>query len=200
DSNVDSSQNHKLVNQYVKDNHIADCWYAPYGSPGIARAEQPCHVMPGILSDDGTLTEPVPQVIEGTIFVSTTGISPRFGSTFEVFRGIEPVDVIGGSVLVYKGRFDVRLAAAASHASRAQQLLDRKQPEEAAAEARQAASLGPEDPRNTLALALALISTGATDEARDELNKTIQLAEGDIATWRREKNRAEKELQKLRNN
>jgi 4-amino-4-deoxy-L-arabinose transferase-like glycosyltransferase len=197
DSNVDSSQNHKLVNQYVKDNHITDCWYAPYGSPSIARAEQPCHVIPGILSDDGSQIEPVPPVIEGTVFVSTTGISPRFGNTFETFRDVEPIDLIGGSVFVYKGRFDVRLAAAVSHAMRAQVLLDRNRPEEAVAEARQAVLLGPEDPRNRLALALALKSTGALDEARDELNETIQLTESDPAAWRREKNRAEKELEKL---
>jgi 4-amino-4-deoxy-L-arabinose transferase-like glycosyltransferase len=197
DSNVDSSQNHKLVNQYVNSNQITECWYVPYGSPGIAHAEQPCHVIPGILSDDGTLIEPVPPVIEGTIFVSTTAVSPRFGNTFEVFRGVEPIDIIGGSVFVYKGRFDVRLAAAVSHASRAQHRLDRNQPEEAVAEARQAVSLGPEDPRNHLALALALRSTGETDEARDELHKTIQVTESDPAAWRREKNRAEKELQKL---
>ena len=197
DSNTDSSQNHKLVNQYAKDNHVTDCWYVPYGSPGIARAETPCHVMPGILSDDGTPIETVPPVIEGTIFVTTTAVSPRFGNTFEVFRGVEPIALIGGSVFVYKGRFDVPLAAAVSHASRAQQMLDRNQPEEALAEARQAVSLGPEDPRNHLAIALALKSAGSTDEARDELNKTIQLTESDPAAWRREKNRAEKELQKL---
>ena len=197
DSNTDSSQNHKLVNQYAKDNHITDCWYAPYGSPAIARAEQPCHVIPGLLSDDGSPLDPVPPVIEGTIFVSTTAVSPRFGNTFETFRGVKPIDLIGGSVFVYRGRFDVRLAAAVSHASRAQQGLDRNQPEEAVAEARQAVSLGPEDPRNHLTLALALRSIGNTDEARDELNKTIQVTESDPAAWRREKNRAEKELQKL---
>ena len=197
DSNTDSSQNHKLVNQYVKDNHITDCWYAPYGSPAIARAETPCRVIPGILSDDGSPLEPVPPVIEGTIFVSTTGVSPRFGNTFEVFRDVEPIDIIGGSVFVYKGRFDVRLAAAVSYAMRAHQMLDRNQTEAAVAEARQAVSLGPVDPRSHLALALALISTGNIDEARDGLNKTIQVTESDPAAWRREKNRAEKELQKL---
>jgi hypothetical protein len=197
DSNVDSSQNHKLVNEYVKDNRVADCWYVPYGSPGIAGAEQPCHVIPGILSDDGSPIEPVPPVIEGTVFVTTTAVSPRFGDTFEVFRGIEPIDIIGGSVFVYNGRFDVRRAAAVSRAARSQQLLDRNQPESAVTEARQAVSLGHEDPRNHLALALALTGTGATDEARDELNETVRLTDSDSAAWRREKNRAEKELQKL---
>ncbi|HEV8593320.1 MAG TPA: glycosyltransferase family 39 protein [Pyrinomonadaceae bacterium] len=198
DSNVEIAQNHKLVNQYVKDNHITDCWYAPFGSAGIARAEQPCRVVPGIFGwEDGSSIEAIPPVIEGTIFVSSSGISPRFGNTFEAFRGIEPIDLIGGSVFVYKGRFDVPLVAAVSHSSRAQQMLDRNQPEEALAEARQAVSLGPEDPRNRLTLALALRSTGNTDEARDELNKTIQLTESDPAAWRREKNRGEKELQKL---
>jgi 4-amino-4-deoxy-L-arabinose transferase-like glycosyltransferase len=197
DSNTDSSQNHKLVNQYAKDNHVTDCWYAPYGSPAIARAETPCHVIPGLLSEDGSPLDPVPPVIEGTIFVSTTAVTPRFGNTFEAFRGVEPIDLIGGSVFVFKGQFDVRLAAALSHATRAQLLLDRNQPEVGLAEARQAVSLGPEDPRNHLALALALKSTGKTDEARDELNKTIQITESDPAAWRREKNRAEKEFQKL---
>jgi tetratricopeptide (TPR) repeat protein len=149
------------------------------------------------LSEDGSPIEPVPPVIEGTIFVSTTGISPRFGNTFEAFRGVEPIDIIGGTVFVYEGRFDVPLAAAASHTLRAHQLMDVNSSEEALAEARQAVSLGPEDPRNHLALALALKSTGQTDEARDEFNKTIQVTESDPATWRREKNRAEKELQKL---
>jgi hypothetical protein len=198
DSNVEIAQNHKQVGQYVKDNHITDCWYAPFGSAAIARAEQPCRVVPGIFGwDDGSPIKAIPPVIEGTIFVSSSGISPRFGNTFETFRGDAPIDLIGGSVFVFTGRFDVPLVAAVSHSSRAEQLLDRNQPEEALTEARQAVSLGPDDPRNHITLALVLKRIGNTQEARDELNKAIQVTESDAAAWRREKNRAEKELEKL---
>jgi Flp pilus assembly protein TadD len=80
---------------------------------------------------------------------------------------------------------------------RAQPLLDRNQPKAAMAEARKAVSLGPEDPRNQLALAFALTVSGKTEKARDELIKTIQVTESDHAAWRSRKNRAGKELQKL---
>jgi len=88
----------------------------------------------------------------------------------------KPIAQIGGNIFVYRGRFEVPLAAAISHTHRSGQFLRLNQVNEAVAEGRKAIELGAGDPRTHLSLGLALVRSGQKDEARRELETAFEKA------------------------
>lgn len=204
DSNVENQQNLKLVAEYVARERIPECWFAAYGSGELARAHQPCRMMPALLGlwatlyVSGQVEEPVPPVIEGTVFLSVTVLPPAPFAEYLPIAQTTPVAQIGGSIFVYRGRFQVPLVAALSHASRARQLIRRERFEEAVADGRKAVELAPDDPRTHFWLGIALANAKQTNEAREELEAAIQLSQGDgDYVFRGLKPKAEQELKRL---
>jgi hypothetical protein len=185
DSNVEWGQGVKLANDYLARENITDCWFAGTDNVEINRLEQPCRLLPGSNSSwDFTeqLIEPTPPVIEGTILLSVWTLPPMSGAILP--RGneylpvieSEPIALIGGSILVYRGRFEVPLVAALSHYGRARQLIDLKRFEEAAVDGAKAVELVPDDPNAHYVLGLALVRSGRRDEARSEFEAAVRLA------------------------
>ena len=160
---------------------------------------QPCRVLHSGLRIlvSPTVTEPVPPVIEGTVFVSVNELPPRGAGEYAPFAQSEPVALIGGTTFVYRGRFEVPLAAAMSHAYRSGQFLRLRQTEEAIAEGRRAVELGGGDPRTHLALGLALVRAERRDEARREFETVRELAKSEPA-FRNAEVRAAQELERLK--
>jgi hypothetical protein len=199
DSNVEIGQNLKLVSEYLARENVTDCWFAAFNHRELVEAMQPCRVLPSALRVlvSQTIIEPVPPVIEGTVLVSISELPPRGRGEYMPIAQSEPIAFIGGNTLVYRGRFEIPLAAAMSHAYRAGQFLRVNQTEEALAEGRRAVELGGDDPRTHLALGLALARTGQKTEARSELEAAIELAKPDPA-FRNAEVRAQQELQKLK--
>ena len=178
DSNVNTGQSVKLVNEYLARENIGDCWFAASVHPELMRATQPCRVLPSIVRVlvSQNLIEPVPPVIEGTVLVSVNELPPRGAGEYVPIAQSEPIAFIGGNVLVYRGRFEIPLAAAISRTHRVGQFLRLNQVNEALTEGRAAVELAPADPRTHLSLSLALIRAGQKDEARRELETAIELA------------------------
>ena len=141
--------------------------------------------------------EPVPSVIEGTVLLSSAVLPPSGGDEYLPFLQSEPVALIGGSVFVYRGRFEVPLLVALSHIGRAQQLNRLNRFDEAIADGRKAVELAPDNPRSHLVLGLSLSRAKQTDEARRELETTIKLAEANPALFRPAEVRARTELRRL---
>jgi tetratricopeptide (TPR) repeat protein len=121
--------------------------------------------------------EPVPTVIDGTVFLSVKVLPPSGGTEYLPIAQTTPIAQIGGSVFVYRGRFEVPLLAALSHTRRAQQLVRRARFEDAVADARKAVELAPEDPRTHFWLGMALGNAKQTDEARRELGTALELGQ-----------------------
>jgi hypothetical protein len=177
DSNADWGQNLKLVDAYVREHGIRDCWLAAIGMPDLVRPYTPCRRLPAFnWSATPQLVAIVPPVIEGTVFVSSWELPPWGGREYAALAEREPIDVIGGSILVFRGRFDVPLAAALSYAGRADQLLGWERFAEALRDARTAVELGPGDPRTHWELAAAAARNGLADEARREAATAKRLA------------------------
>ena len=179
DSNVEWGQNYKLVREYVARENIGDCRIAAFGAGELVRAYQPCGLMP---NDYGwnfseQIVEPVPPVVEGTFFVSVASFPPLVGDEYEPILKTAPIAIIGGSIFVYQGRFEVPLVAALSYAGRAEQLIELNRFDEAVADANKAVELAPNDPRPHLVLATAFSRSNQTDEARRELETSVKLAE-----------------------
>ena len=179
DSNVEWGQNYKLVREYVARENITDCRIAAFGAGELVQAYQPCGLMPNDYGWNFTeqLVEPIPPVVEGTMFVSVASFPPLVGNEYEPILKTAPVAQIGGSVFVYRGRFEVPLVSALSYAGRADQLIESNHFNEAVADGQKAVELAPDDPRPHFALAFALRENKKPDEARRELETSIKLAE-----------------------
>jgi 4-amino-4-deoxy-L-arabinose transferase-like glycosyltransferase len=177
DSNVEWGQNLKLVEAYLQDNGIHDCWFAAYGMADLVRPYKTCRKLPSFgWAATEHLVDLVPPVIEGTVLISAWELPPWGGQQYAPLVETQPVDVIGGSILVFRGRFEVPLASALSYASRADQLLGWQRYAEALQDARKAVDLGPNDPRTHWELAATAARNGLADEARQAAEAARRLA------------------------
>lgn len=178
DSNTDTGQDLKTVNEYLKRENINDCWFTAFNHRELVEASQPCRVLPSALRIlvSQTLIEPVPPVVEGTVLVSVNELPPRGAGEYAPFTKGEPVAFLGGNILVYRGHFEIPVAAAMSRAYRSGQFLRLNQIDEALTEARLAVELAPEDARTQLAFGLALLRAGQKPEARRAFEKVVELA------------------------
>ena len=109
--------------------------------------------------------------------MSVASFPPLGGNEYEPILKTEPIAQIGGSIFVYRGRFEIPLVAALSYAGRAEQLIELKRFDEAVADAQKAVELAPNDPRPHLILGTTFSRNNQTDEARRELETSIKLAE-----------------------
>ncbi|MGQ0541943.1 MAG: glycosyltransferase family 39 protein [Blastocatellia bacterium] len=198
--NVNTGQNIKLINEYIAKHDIKECWIADFVHPEMLPHVQPCRTMPSLLRIlvSRNPIAPVPPVIEGTIFLASNELPPQGADEYiPIAAKSEPETVIGGSILVYRGRFEVPLVAAISHVQRSGAFLRRGQTDEAIADARQALAYSTDDPRPHLALGLARARAGATNDARASLETAISLARGK-PVFRNQEARAEQELSKMK--
>ena len=179
DSNVDSGQGLLAARDYLKTHGITDCWMAYFGSADPGYYHLPCKFLPNVFAGWwGQTPEIVPQTYSGTVLIGATELSGAYwGPTelnpYEQFQGMRPVDIIGDSILVYKGRFDFTRASVWSHVDRA---WDQVQPNDAVAEARTAVALGPRTVAAHYALAYMLAQGGHKDGARSEYEAALTLA------------------------
>jgi hypothetical protein len=198
DPNLDFGQNSKFVMDYLKKENITDCWYASHGNVELTVASQPCRLLPGTfqLSLTDQVFDPVPPVIEGTVLLTAMAFPPRV----ELYRSIihtEPIARIGRGVFVYRGRFEIPLAAAISHADRSTILLRLRRFDEALIDGKKAVELGPDDPRTHLALGTALARVGRKDEAKASFERAIEAAQSNAVVFRNQELRARQEIKRL---
>ena len=194
----DMGQNMKLVSEYLAGENTQDCWIVAFVHPEMIRTVQPCRPMPSgmRISISRNLIDPVPPVIEGTIVMNERDVPPLGGDEYLPITKSQPIAFIGGSIFVYRGRFEVPLAAAMSRVHRSGYFLRANDVEQAISEGRKAAELGPNDPRTHLALGLALARGGQKEEARSELEKAAELAKADVR-FRNQEVRARLEIGRL---
>ena len=196
--NTDLGQSIPQVNNYLASENITDCWLTGVVHPELIKAEQPCRPMPSALRPlvSRNVIDAVPPVIEGTVIVSVNELPPMGGDEYVPIAKSEPIAFIGGNMYVYRGRFEVPLAAAMSHFYRSGALLRMNRVDDALAEGREAIRLGPEDPRPHLALGLALLKADQKEEARKELETVVELAKPD-PRFRNAEVRAQQEIKRL---
>ena len=130
DSNVDWAQQLKQVNAWTTAHHVTDCWFAYSQMDGVPAYDRtPCKLMPtglGMISQHSVPI--VPSHVSGTIFISAVDAAgvlwgPGSLNPYGQFRDGHSAELIGHSVLVYRGEFDVPMVAAESHLSQVALLL-----------------------------------------------------------------------------
>jgi hypothetical protein len=173
DSNTDWGQQLIGTKKFVDQHGIKSCWFAYFVESGIRFSDYriPCRPLP--TPDTAWFGErtDTPPVIEGPVLISA-GVLTGFelGSNvlnpYRDFQRLRPDAVIEHGVFVFNGTFRVPFASALGHVDRANDLLDRKQFEQALAEAQTAVTLAPEALPAQMALARVLTATHRTVEAR----------------------------------
>jgi hypothetical protein len=199
DSNAEWGQSVKLASEYLARENITDCWFAGDDNVELNRIQQPCRLIlgsGGSWSKAEQLIEPIPPIIEGTVLLRARFLQP--GDEHLPFTQSEPVAIIGGSILVYRGRFEVPRVAALSHMARARQLVEMNRFEEAVADGLKAIELMPDDPNPHYVLGLVLARSGRRNDARREFETAIRLASENPSKFHTTEMDARTELQQLR--
>ncbi|MGA2351181.1 MAG: phospholipid carrier-dependent glycosyltransferase [Terracidiphilus sp.] len=186
DSNADWGQGLRAVKSYLDANDIHDCWFAHYGwDVDPAYYDIPCKPLPEALSH--MFGEPLPSVptrIEGTILVSGSEADgdywgPGDLNPYEQFLYRRPDALIANSILVFHGQFDVPLLSALSHMSHAQQLANRREWDQALAEAKTSIELAPDSAEAHAILGNILLDMGNHEEAGRSFKRALALAHSD---------------------
>ena len=178
DANADWGQGMRAVKRYLDDNNISDCWFAYDGVTSTEYYGVNCTALPPNQWAGGG---PVPEQISGNLLVSAMTISGIEWENNELnpyreFLHREPDAVIAGTVLVYKGTFDIREISAVQDIAIAKRMNGDGKYAEALEPGQRAVALTPQSVRARLQLGEALAGLKRTDEARKELEAALQLA------------------------
>jgi hypothetical protein len=158
--NTDWGQGLKAARSWVDARGLTDCWYVNFGTGNPAYYGIPCRVFPSgynLSFPPSEVPALIPPRVSGTILMSAGALALGvIGQELAPYRQLwkaAPADVIGGSVLVFQGEFNLQSLAAANRWARAQQFLVRGDIEAAANEGQSSILMQPRDPRAYIVLA-----------------------------------------------
>jgi hypothetical protein len=183
DSSVDWAQQLFQVKAWQQRHPAEDCWFAYFAYPEVNPETYgiTCHHLP--TADTGGLggADNVPTVIEGTVLLSAGDLSgcewPAASlNPYDAFRSLKPEETIDHAVMIYRGRFDLKQAAALSRAQNATEAVGKGDAAGALALADQAVALDPSSILAHEARGDALAATGRKQEARHEWDTSLSEA------------------------
>ncbi|HEX6805266.1 MAG TPA: phospholipid carrier-dependent glycosyltransferase [Terriglobales bacterium] len=183
DSNVDWGQQLKAVKKYLDSRHVQNCWFAYFAQvvadPGYYGI--PCKPLTTIASVWLQPTIDVPPSLDGPVLISAGVLSGyEFGpgplNPYDQFQRMTPTAVIEHGVFVFDGHFEIPLASALNHVTRAQ-LFDQSGNLDAALEEAQAAvQLAPGSVQTQAELGNVLNKLNRKEEARQAFQTALILA------------------------
>lgn len=187
DANVDWAQQLYQVKAWQDRHPGEECWFAYFANPEIDPATYGirCHHMPTIDTLWMGGSDVIPASVTGNVLISAGDWSgcewpgARM-NPYREFQSREPDEMIDYAVLVYRGTFSMKQAAALSRAQNANELLAKGQIPQALAMAREAAAIDPEEVISQTAHGDAAAAAGLKDEARaawQAAMKTVQMLE-----------------------
>jgi 4-amino-4-deoxy-L-arabinose transferase-like glycosyltransferase len=183
DANVDWAQQLYQVKAWQDRNPGEECWFSYFGYPVIDPATYgiTCHRLPNLGTAWLGGADLTPPVINGSVLLSAGDLSGCEWPTNRVnpvaqFQQLEPSESIDYAVMVYRGSFQVKQAAALSRAQHAYELLSKGKPADALPLAREAVNLDPEELTSQTALGDISAALGQKDEARKAWQAALALA------------------------
>jgi hypothetical protein len=173
DANVDWAQQLIQVKQW-QDRHLGEeCWFAYFAWPEIDPATYgiSCHHLPTIDTFWLGGADVAPEAINGNVLISAGDLSgcewpSQRMNPFRTFQGVQPAETIDYGVMVYRGGFDMKQAAALSRAINASQMMWKGDAKDALPLAREAVAIDPTEIMSQTALGNAAAAMGMKDEAR----------------------------------
>jgi 4-amino-4-deoxy-L-arabinose transferase-like glycosyltransferase len=183
DANVDWAQQLFQVKAWQDRHPGEECWFAYFAFPEF-RPETygiQCHHLPTADTNWVGGADNIPPVIDGTILLSAGDMSgcewPAASlNPYDAFQSIKPDETIDHAVMVFRGRYDLRQAAAMARAQNALQAMGKADVGNALPLATEAVAIDPLSPITHSALGDALAAAGRTDEARREWEAALTQA------------------------
>jgi 4-amino-4-deoxy-L-arabinose transferase-like glycosyltransferase len=180
DANVDWAQQLLQVKKWQDAHPGEECWFAYFARPEVDPATYGihCHALPTIDTFWLGGADIIPPEIHGTVLISAGDLSgcewpSNTMNPYRTFEHLEPDESIDYGVLVYRGDFSVRQAAALSRAQRAFQLFIAGKPDQALPFAREAVAIDPEEIISQTTLGDVAAALGQKDEARQAWQAAI---------------------------
>jgi 4-amino-4-deoxy-L-arabinose transferase-like glycosyltransferase len=182
DSNVDWAQQLFQVKAWQERHPGEECWFAYFAYPEVDPETYGirCHHLPTVDTNGGG-ADNVPTVIEGTVLLSAGDLSgcewPAASlNPYDAFRRGKPEEIIDDAVMIYRGRFDMRQAAALSRAQNAIEAAGKGNATGALALADEAVTIDPSSILGHEARGDALAAMGRKEEVRQEWDTALREA------------------------
>ena len=173
DANVDWAQQLLQVKAWQDRHPGEECWFAYFAHPEIDLAEYGirCHHLPTIDTFWLGGSDVIAPEVQGNVLISAGDLSgcewpSQQMNPYRTFQSMKPAEVIDYGVMVYRGSFDMKQAAALSRAENADQLLAKGDAQGALRLAREAVSIDPDEISSQTTLGKSAAALGQKDEAR----------------------------------
>ncbi|MFZ0581522.1 MAG: glycosyltransferase family 39 protein [Candidatus Acidiferrales bacterium] len=183
DSNSDWAQQLFQVKAWQQRHPQEECWFAYFAYPEVYPETYGirCHHLPTVDTDGLGGADNVPAVIQGTVLLSAGDLSgcewPAASlNPYDAFRRAKPDETIDDAVMIYRGRFDMKQAAALSRAQNAMQATRKGNATGALALADEAIAIDPFSILAHEARGDALAATARKQEAQQEWDKALNEA------------------------
>ena len=183
DSNSDWAQQLFQVKAWQQRHSGEECWFAYFAYPEVYPETYGihCHHLPTVDTSGLGGPDNVPAVIEGTVLLSAGDLSgcewPAASlNPYDAFRRAKPEETIDDAVMIYRGRFDMKQAAALSRAQNALEATRKGNAPAALALADEAIAIDPSSILAHEARGDALAALARKQEAQQEWNTALNEA------------------------
>lgn len=183
DANVDWGQQLYQVKAWQDRHPGEECWFAYFAYPEVNPETYgiTCRHLPNIDTFWLGGADIVPPVITGNVLISAGDLSgcewsSSASNPYRQFQSLRPDAMIDYGVMVYRGTFDVKQAAAASRVQNAYKLLRAGRKDDALELAREAATIDPGDLTSQEALGNIALVMGNKDEAKAAFQAALEAA------------------------
>ena len=184
DSNADWGQQLRATRKYLDSRHVKNCWFAYFAEVVVDPTYYgvTCKPLTTIASVWLQPTIDVPASIDGPVLISAGVLSGyEFGpgelNPYDQFLHLQPTAVIEDGVFVYDGHFDIPLASALNHVTRAQIAMRDNRLDDALSEAQTAASLAPDSAQAQATFGDILARLQRKEESRRAFERALQSAQ-----------------------
>ncbi|MGC1451988.1 MAG: glycosyltransferase family 39 protein [Candidatus Sulfotelmatobacter sp.] len=184
DSNADWGQQLKATKKYLDAHQVKNCWFAYFADVVVDPKYYGVSCKP--LTTIATVwLQPaieVPASVDGKVLISAGTLSGyEFGpgdlNPYDQFQRIPPTAVIEHGLLVFDGHFEIPLASALNHVTRAQLAVQANHLEDALSEAQAAAALAPRSVQAQAELGDVLRRLQRPEESRQAFQKALAAAQ-----------------------
>ena len=183
DSNADWGQQLKAAKKYLDRRQVKDCWFAYFAAVVVDPTYYgvPCKPLTTIASVWLQPLIEVPASVDGPVLISAGVLSGyEFGpgelNPYDQFQRLRPAAVIEDGLFVFDGHFEIPLAAALNHVTRAQLAVQNKHLDEALAQAQAAVALAPRSVQAQAELGDVLRRLQRPEESRQAFQKALDAA------------------------
>ena len=184
DSNADWGQQLKAAKKYLEGRQVKTCWFAYFADVVVDPTYYgvTCKPLTTIASVWLQPTIEVPASIDGPVLISAGVLSGyEFGpgelNPYDQFLRIRPTAVIENGLFVYDGHFEIPLASALNHVTRAQLAVQGNRLQDALVEAEAAVALAPGSVQAQAELGDILRRLQRPEEARQAFQKALTAAQ-----------------------